>query len=79
MLPKVSVMMNPDMKGLVQMQVLMRETIEDHINNPSSHDRLAHSKTVIYLLLDSEAKKESQYTKISQESFFKPSSKNPSA
>lgn len=59
MLPNMSAMMNPDVKGLVQMQVLLRESIEDHDNNPSSHDRLIHSKTIFHLLLDSKAKKES--------------------
>jgi hypothetical protein len=75
----MSVVMNPDMKGLVQMQMLLMESIEDHNNNPSSHDHLTRSKTIFHLLLDSEAKKESQNTKILQESFFKPSFKNPSA
>lgn len=52
------------------MQVLLRESIEDHVNNLSSHDRLAHSKTISHLLLDSKAKRESQYTKISQGEFL---------
>jgi hypothetical protein len=61
------------------MQVLLRESIEDRVNNPSSHDHLTHSKTIFHLLLDSKVKEESQNTKILQESFFKPSSKDPSA
>jgi|SRR5271156_5627715 len=52
------------------MQVLLRESIEDHINYRSSLDRLTHSKMIFHLLLDSKAKKEPQYTKISQKSFF---------
>jgi cytochrome P450 len=63
-------MMNSDTKGLVQTQVLLRESTEDHINYRSSLDRLTHSKMIFHLLLESKAKKEPQYTKISQESFF---------
>lgn len=52
------------------MQAFLRESIEDHINYHSSLDRLTHSKMIFHLLLDSKAKKEPQYTKISQKSFF---------
>src|SRR5438045_3992345 len=61
--------MNPDTKGLVQMQQLPGESIAHHAKDPHNLDNLTHSKTIYHLLLGS-TEKDTQYTNISQESLF---------
>jgi cytochrome P450 len=71
--PTISIAMNPDMKGLIQMQQLLTESIADHVQDPHSLDHLTHSKPIFHLLLDSKIQKEPQYTEVSPESSFQES------
>jgi cytochrome P450 len=71
--PKMSIAMNPDTKGLIQMQQLLSKSITEHVRDPHSLDHLTHSKTIYHVLLDSKEHKEPQYTTVSLESLFQES------